>query len=139
MMAIEYLEQVRELDGRISKKIKAAKQWREMAYRISGAPLKPRYNPNRADSAPYEKCILKAEELEKEISADIDRLADLKLEVEMQLIMIDDDMCQEILRLRYVELLMWDDIVRTVDKCRSYVFSKHREALERLDVVLEKS
>lgn len=137
MKAIEYLEQIGKLDRAINRKIRAAERWREMAYKAAGEAVQPKFNPNRSVSAPYEKCIVKADELEREITADIDRLADLKMDVEGRICMIDDEVSQDILRLRYVELYLWEDVIVAVDKSRSQIFKRHRKAIERLDEILK--
>ena len=137
MRAIKYLSQIKKLDEQINRKIRTAKRWRDMAYKITVDPTKEHYNPNRNTSAPYEKCIVKADELEREVTADIDRLVDLKYEVEAKICMIDDEMCQDILRLRYVELFLWEDVIAVVGKCRSYVFDRHSKALTMLDEILK--
>ena len=137
MRAIDYLSRIRILNDQINRKIRTAERWRNMAYKITADPAERNYNPNRATSAPYEKCIVKADELEREITADVDRLVDMKYEAEAKICMIDDEVCQDVLRLRYVELFLWEDVIIAVDKCRSCVFQKHKKGLSQLDKILE--
>ena len=136
MKAIEYLNRVRNLSDQINRKIRTAERWREMSFSITAAPLKQNYNPNRSTSAPFEKCILKANELEREVDSDLNRLTDMKYETEAMICMLDDETCQDILRLRYVELFMWEDVIAVIDKSRSQIFRKHKKAIRQLDKIL---
>ena len=136
MKAIEYLGRIGKLNEQIDRKLRTAERWRDMAYKITADPGKQHFNPNRNTSAPYEKCIVKADELEREVTADIDRLADMKFETEAMICMLDDETAQDILRLRYVELFMWEDVIAVIDKSRSQVFRKHKKAVKQLDHIL---
>lgn len=137
MDAKEYLDQVRVLDSRINKHLKEKEQWREMAFSISADTTQPHYNPNRPTNAPYEKCVEMADALEKRITAEIDRLVDLKVEITSQIMRIGDSDCETILLLRYVKLLAWSDIVNEMNYSERWVYGKHAEALDRFSAVLK--
>lgn len=137
MDAREYLDQVRRLDSTINKHMKEKEQWREMAFSVSGNTTQPHYNPNKATSAPYEKCILKAEELEEKITSEIDRLVDLKVEITSRIMQIGDSDCETVLVLRYIKLMSWTDIIKEMNYSERWVYGKHTEALSRFDAVLK--
>ena len=136
MKAAEYLERIRQLDEKINRKTRMAERWRQMAYSVPANTTKPHYGGTRATSASFERCIEKADVLEKEITADIDSFIDLKLEAEEKIGMIPDETCQEILRLRYLDLLKWHDVEAAVNMSHTHVFRKHREALVQLEEII---
>ena len=136
MRAIDYLRQIKVLDDQINRNIREIERWRDMAYKITADPSEEHYNPNRPTSAPFEKCFEKADELERIVTADIDRLADLKFEAEEKISRLDDYVCRDILRLRYIEYRPWTEIISFVNLCRSQVFKKHNQALSSLDEIL---
>lgn len=137
MRAIDYLNQVKQLNNQINRKMRTAAHWREMAFSITNTAYGEKHNPNRATSAPYEKCILKADALEQEVNADIDRLADLKMEVVNKIGYIEDADTRDILELRYVELLPWDEVESATTGIRSTMFRKHKHGLSELDSILK--
>ena len=136
MRAIDYLKRIKELDDRINRNIRAAEKWRDMAFKITADPLEEHYNPNRPTSAPFEKCLEKVDELEREITADIDRLADLKFEASEKISMLKDEQCQDVLRYKYIELMDWPNVIYNIGKSRSHVYRLHSKALSELDKIL---
>ena len=48
--------------------------------------------------------------MERMVTADIDRLADLRFEAEEKISRLDDYVCRDILRLRYIEYRPWTEI-----------------------------
>ena len=137
MRAIKYLNQIKKLDELINRKVRTSEHWREMAYNISVDYKEECINKSHATNAPFEKCIERADELEREVSADTDRLAELKIEVEEKISLIEDEACQDVLRLRYIELMLWEDVIASMDKSRSHVFRKHSKALRQMEQILQ--
>ena len=137
MRAIKYLSQIKKLNDLINRKIRSAEHWREMAYNISMEYKEDHCMSSPSNQAPFGKCIERADELEREITADIDRLADLKVDVEDKISMIDDEVGQSILRLRYVELMLWEDVMVSVDRSRSQMFKRHKKAIQQLEKIIE--
>ena len=137
MKAIEYLSRIGKLNDQINRKIRTAEHWKEMAYNISVEYKDDGGRKSPSNNAPFEKCIERADELEREITADIDRLADLKIDAEEKIGMIEDDVGQEILRLRYVKLMLWEDVMDMIDRSRSQMFKRHKKAIHQLEKILE--
>ena len=50
---------------------------------------------------------------------------------------IDDKTVGDIMDLRYLKLLAWDDVVKVANYSRAQVFRFHAEGLERVAVILE--
>lgn len=138
MRAIDYLTRIKTLDMSIDRKVKQIAMWKDMAFSISKDTTQPHYNPNRTTSAPYERCIKKADELEREVTDDIDRLADMKTEALQTIALIDDEDEQLILKLRYIDLLPWEKVMRAAGYSRTAVHNRKQEGLRKLDAILEK-
>ena len=138
MNAEEYLRQVENLDRAIDRKLRSIAMWRDTATSISHDMSKVNYNPNRSTNAPFERCIEKANELEQEVTADIDRLADLKAEILLTLDKIDDVSGRLILKLRYIDLLPWEKIMDKVGYSRTAIHNHKQAALDELDKILKK-
>ena len=138
MNAKEYLGQVEDLDRKINRMLADAKNWRDMAYSISKDTTQPHYNPNRSTSAPYEKCLLNADELEREATAAIDRLVDLKVEILTTINCLTDEKGREILRMRYIELVPWNEIRMRFGYSDSWIFKKQNKAMDELDEILKR-
>ena len=139
MNAKEYLAQVEDLDNKINRMLGDAKNWRDMAFSINQDTTQPHYNPNRSTHAPFEKCIENADALEREATAAIDRLVDLKVEILTTLNKLTDDTGKEILRMRYIELVPWNEIRMKFGYSDSWIFKKRNKALDELDEILKVS
>lgn len=137
MNAEEYLRQVETLDHAIDRKLRSIAMWRDTATSISHDMSKVNYNPNRSTNAPFERCIEKANELEQEVTSDIDRLADLKAEIVQTLSLMGDTYGELILKLKYVDLMPWENVIDKIGYSRSWVFDKKIEALKKLDEILK--
>ena len=139
MKAKDYLAQVGRLDRKIQRLMREKEYWLQMAFSITKDTTQPKYNPNHATSAGYERCIEKADALERQITAEIDRLADLKVEITELIQQIEDQGAVDVLLLRYVELCRWSEIEDRLCYSDSWVFKKHAAGLKRMEKILEGS
>ena len=136
MKAKEYLQQIRNLDRKINIHMQDLNRWRRMAYSISNDAMQTKYDPNRHTNASYEKCIAEADALDRKICEEIDRLADMKEEARLKIVMIDGTDLQLILEMRYLQFMSWEDIGSEMNYGKSWIHQKHNDALDRLDAIL---
>ena len=139
MKVKDYLAQIWRLDQKIQRLMREKEYWRQMAFSITKDTTQPKYNPNHATSAGYERCIEKADALERQITAEIDRLADLKVELTSRIHQIEDQKAVDVLLLRYVELCEWPKVGEIMGFCESWVFKKHAVGLKQVEELLKVS
>lgn len=137
MTAKEYLNRAYRLDRKINRLIREKNQWKDMAYSISKDTTKPHYDPNRSTDAVFERCLAKADELERLITEGIDRLIDIKVEITETIMTLKDPTSQMLLMLRYIRFLSWEDISRQMGYSESWIFKKHGAALNDISRVLK--
>lgn len=136
MTAKAYLNSVFDLDMEIQRLIREKEQCMQMAFSITNNATQPHYNKTRRNSATYTACIEKADALERIIEQKIDDLVDLKSDVVAKIMQIDDLTCRDILRLRYLEYVSWEDIAAKWHFTVSWAYKKNREALDKMEQVL---
>ena len=80
MKAKDYLSQIAKLDRQIRHLMREKEYWRQMAFSITKDTTQLKYNPNRATSAGYERCI---EKLSAFVPVETGRFgADMKVSIE---------------------------------------------------------
>ena len=137
MKAKDYLGRVRRLKNLIRRKEKERDNWREMALQFSKDAAQPQYDPNRATSAPYEKCIIMAEDLEGEIEEHKSELGKMRDQLLACIIEVDDVDCRMILQMRYVNCMTWEEIICRMNYSASWVYKKHGDALSEIEGILK--
>ena len=89
------------------------------------------------DSRRLENIIAKIDAAEREVDADIDKLILKKAEIEATIGKLEDPLQREVLSMRYIGFMSWQDIVESTCYSESSVDRLHRNALKRLDEILE--
>ena len=110
MTAKEYLNQAKTLDQRINVKLDRVSRLRAMTQKIT-ASLDGEQVSHTRNVTSLEDAIVRLMEEEESLNAAIDRLVDLKREVNGVLKQIHDPDCQLLLELRYLCYLSWTDIM----------------------------
>ena len=135
MTAQQYLNQAYYIDQQIKEKINKADRLRELSTNISptlnDVPKSSGFN-NQAMS----DRICKLADLENEINMDIDRLVDLKKEIEAVIKAVDNPKYQRLLELRYLDFHSWDEIISLMGYSRRHIFRIHSEALRKVKMAL---
>ena len=106
----DYLRQGRLLDQRINLDIKEKEDLRRMAYSLSAPSLEERVQKSSPNEATYTRTIEKLIGMEREIDAKIDRLVDLKKQIEDVISQVCNPNFQVILSCRYVHNMSWERI-----------------------------
>ena len=105
MTAKEYLKQAYLLDKQIQVEVKKLEQLREMRGTIQGCSYGEKIgtNPNRNLEAPFIKTIEKIWEYEKKIDGKINRLVDLRSEINTAIEKIENSEERLLLKYRYLK------------------------------------
>jgi len=127
-----YLNQARMLDKRIDSKLEQVERLRALAERtttvLSSQP-KGTSGTNRT-----EYCVQKIWELEREINADIDKLIDLKREIQDAVFHMKNDQYRTLLEYRYLCGNTWEQIAEKMDKGVRWIYELHSRALQEISI-----
>ena len=114
MTAKEYLKQAYLLDKQIQVEVKELEQLRDMRGTIQGCSYGERIgsNPNRNLEAPFIKTIEKIWEYEQKINDKINRLVDLRAEINTAIESMEVAEERLLLKYRYLKNESWEDIFK---------------------------
>ena len=130
MTAKEYLKQAYLLDKQIQVEVKELEQLRDMRDTIQGYSYGERIgsNPNRNLEAPFIKTIEKIWEYEQKIDAKINRLVDLRAEINAAIESME--VAEErLLKYRYLKNESWEDIACELNVSYRTIHRIHASAL----------
>ena len=123
MTAKEYLKQAYLLDKQIQVEVKELEQLREIGT-----------NPNINLEAPFIKTIEKIWEYEKKIDGKINRLVDLRSEINTAIEMMENSEERLLLKYRYLKNESWEDISYELNVSDRTVHRIHASALNNFVV-----
>ncbi len=133
MTAKEYLGQAYGLERKIISKLRQIKILRDNVQNITAVFNDIRVQTSQ-DSSRMEDRLLKIYDREKEIGAEVDRLLDLRAEIQNVIDAVPDPECSSLLELRYLCFYDWKDIADMMGYSENYVYKMHRKALEMVEV-----
>ena len=133
MTTKEYLHQAYRLDQQINSDLEEAKNLREMAGSVSAV----RYDTDRVQStppsdAPFVKALDKLWDLEQKVSAELNRLSDLKKQIREVIEAVPDTDERLVLKYRYVLGMTWEQIGNELHADRTTVYRWHGSALNHV-------
>ena len=136
MTAKEYLKQAYLLDKQIQVEVKELEQLREMHGTIQGCSYgeKVGSNPNRNLEAPLIKTIEKIWEYEQKIDKKINRLVDLRSEINAAIEKMENPEERLLLKYRYLKNESWEDISYELNVSYRTVHRIHASALNNFVV-----
>ncbi len=134
MTAIEYLSQAKRLDDVINCKLQELEYWRDMSCRISGGNLEQHCNPNHPTEAPFERCLERIDDIERDIDRKIKAIAELRNNINKAIDNIENQNERILLRSRYLENRSWIEIGGLLNVSKRTVHRIHRSALENFSV-----
>lgn len=136
MTAKEYLNQARLLDAWIQAKFKQLQQWRALAEKRTA-----NYTPHPGGSSPIPDrrmdIVAKIVDAERELNVEIDRLVDLKREIEQVIARVPDNRMRLLLEMRYINGAMWKEIAELMGYDRSNIWRLHCAALTEIEKIYE--
>lgn len=137
MTAKEYLQQVEKLDLLIQNKLAEKQQWLEVALGITahlgGERVQTSGSKSKMAEA-VEKCI----DVEREISALIDRMIDTKDEIISVIEGVENPTEYDVLHKRYIQKMSLQQIADRYGKEYSWATTTHGRALKSVQDILDK-
>lgn len=127
MTAREYLNQIRVQDAKITRLIQEKETLRSSL--LPGGMSYQEHVQSSPDLDPYGTWASRLEEKEAEINREIDRLANLRMEVSGKIWKMEDMRYSRILYLRYVQLKRFRDIAVEMGYSPKYIRNLHKSAL----------
>ena len=131
--AKDYLAQAFHIDKQLKSKLEQLNVLRSLATTttqpLSDMPGSPNRNIDRMENA-----IIKIMEMEREISAEVEKLLTLKQEIASRIKAIDDIDCQLILEFRYLCFMSWEEIAAEMNCTVRNIHILHGKALKKVDV-----
>ena len=136
MTAKEYLKQAYLLDKQIQVEVKELEQLREMRGTIQGCSYGEKIgtNPSINLEAPFIKTIEKIWEYEKKIDGKINRLVDLRSEINTAIEKMENSEERLLLKYRYLKNESWEDISYELNVSYRTVHRIHALALNNFVV-----
>jgi len=133
MNAKEYLSQAIWLDQMIDSKLEQLATLKSLAMKVTSSFTKEKICGGSIEKSKMESTMVKVIDLENEINADIDRLVDLKKDIQDTINMMDDINQQLLLELRYLSGKGWDEIAASMGYDPRTVYRIHGKALKEFE------
>lgn len=136
MIAKDYLKRAYLLDKQINVEIQELESLKSMRGQVQGVFYGERIgtNPNRNLEAPFVKTIEKIWEREQSLNEKIDRLVDLKTEINAAIDKLEDVEERLLLKYRYLKNESWEDIAMDLNVSYRTVHRIHASALRNFVV-----
>ena len=133
MNAKEYLSQAIWLDQMIDSKLEQLETLKSLAMKVTSSFTKEKICGGNIEKSKMESTMVKVIDLENEINADIDRLVDLKKDIQDTINTMDDINQQLLLELRYLSGKGWDEIAASMGYDPRTVYRIHGKALKEFE------
>lgn len=136
MTAKEYLKRAYLLDKQINVEISELDSLKAMRGQVQGVFYGERIgtNPNRNIEASFIKTLEKIEICEERINKKIDRLVDLKAEIDAAIDQMEDVEERLLLKYRYLKSESWEDIAMDLNVSYRTAHRIHASALKNFVV-----
>ena len=134
--AKDYLKRAYLLDERINVEMQEMELMKSMRGQVQGMFYGERIgtNPNRDIEAPFIKTIEKIWEREQRINEKIDKLVDLKTEIDAAIDQMENVEERLLLKYRYLKNESWEDIAMDLNVSYRTVHRIHASALRNFVV-----
>lgn len=133
MNAKEYLSQAVWLDRMIDSKLEQLEMLKSLAMKVTSSFTKEKISGGNIEKSKMESTMVKVIDLEHEINADIDRLVNLKKDIQDTINKMDDINQQLLLVLRYLSGKGWDEIAASMGYDPRTVYRIHGKALKEFE------
>ena len=127
-----WLLQYRRLHARIDRMEREKSRWIERATQISATSDGMPHGSGVSDKVG--NTAAKIADLTAEINREIDRLVDLRREIEKTISAVQDDTLRELLRFRYIDGEKWETIAIKMHYSFRNVLIKHGVALSAINI-----
>lgn len=134
MRAKEFLQQYRNADAEISAKLEQIARLRSLAAKTTQTLTSDvvRTSPENK----LERIVTKIADMENEVDADIDRLQDVKKQVENVITTVPEPKQRAVLTRRYINGQTWERIAVDLNLSYQWVCELHGRALQKISADL---
>jgi DNA-directed RNA polymerase specialized sigma subunit len=133
MNAKKYLSQAIWLDQMIDSKLEQLEELKCLATKVTTHFTQEKIHKGIIETSPMESIIVKVIDQENEINADIDRLVDIKKDIQDTIKKMDDMNQQLLLEFRYLSGKSWDEIALAMGYDPRTIFRIHGKALKEFE------
>lgn len=134
MTSKEYLNQAYRLNEKINSDLAELDDLRHMATSIGSPSLEEHFSGTRQTDPPFLRAIIKIDEMERKINAEIDRYVDLKKEINDAIKAVPSTDEQMLLRYRYINGYGWNKIGVLMSISLRTVHRIHATALRNFSI-----
>ena len=131
MTAKEYLQQYKFLDSRINAKCEQLERLRELSTKVS---VEQGSGAHSGVSDRVGNIVAKICDMEAEINEMIDKLLDLRVEIERAIAAVPDETLRQLLELRYINCKTFEQIAVEMYYTYQWVCVLHGRALKYITV-----
>jgi len=129
---IKYLNQYKFLNTEIDRKIKCLEDCKSKIYNVTGTLSDMPKSKNRSNT--IENGIASIDEIEQTINADIDKLLEIRKEIENVIDSIKDLKLREIMKCRYLDFKTYEQIAVDCNYSNHQVLRIHESALTLINI-----
>lgn len=135
MNSKEYLSQALHLDRKVNSLLIRLEKMKALACRYTET-LKQ--TPGGCgEKRSLEDAVMKIVLAEEELGKEAARLFELKAEILGVISQLDDSLIEEVLTMRYIDGMRWNDIGIKLNYTTRYMLMLHAEGLERIQKILD--
>lgn len=134
MNAKEYLSQGYRLEKMIRLQMREIEELRELCTSISSPGFTERYSASKSTDAPFEKVLLRAEEMERKLAGSLDKYLAFKQEIMEVFDKIEDRDQRIVLHYRYLCNWTWNRIGDELNWDERTIRRIHNKALEHVEI-----
>lgn len=139
MNAKRELTKYREYNHKINSKTEQAKEFKELAMCLKSIDYsKERVQISTGNEASFEKNIIKAIELEREILDSIDDLFRAKVTIENLIENLSNPLQRSVLRYRYINGFTFESIAEKLEISKKWAMELEGRGLHQIDIILLK-
>ena len=129
--AKKYLQQIRFIKTAIKQKQRELEELHDTLNGIRAVDYEDdKVSSSRKNTdAGFVNGVLRMEELEKKIKAEMVQLTEKKHEIVCSILCMENEAYSKVLMMRYLDMMEFEDIAHTIGYSYQYVINIHRKAL----------
>jgi hypothetical protein len=129
---IKYLSQYRYINAEIDRKIREIENMKSKIYNITGTLSDMPKSHGRNDT--IADCISKINDFENNINAEIDRLLEVKIDIEKKINSVRNPQLREIMKARYIDCKRYEQIAVDMVIDLRWLYRLHERALDQIKI-----
>jgi DNA-directed RNA polymerase specialized sigma subunit len=134
MTAKEYLTQTIWLNKSIDSKLEYLESLKQLTMKVTASYSQDKpEKKQQGKKCAMEEALVKVMDLENEVTADIDRLIDLKRGIGEYIRELEDPRHRLILEHRYLNNKSWEEVREIIGFDKRWIYRIHKEALKEID------